>query len=120
MQRRKFSREFKLEAVKLVTERGVSVAQAHQHPGGLTKRQLDRQAELKYCPRTFYSDKQRSEIWDQWQWGESLSSIGRGFDRAPSSIFSHLTRMGRIRPTEHIRFWLQGDASSGHPSRAHD
>ncbi|GHC77311.1 hypothetical protein GCM10010136_28740 [Limoniibacter endophyticus] len=28
MQRRKFSREYKLEAVKLVRERGVSVAQA--------------------------------------------------------------------------------------------
>jgi len=28
MQRRKFSREFKLEAVKLVRERGVSVSQA--------------------------------------------------------------------------------------------
>jgi transposase len=28
MQRRKFSREFKIEAVKLVGERGVSVAQA--------------------------------------------------------------------------------------------
>ena len=28
MQRRKFSREFKVEAVKLVRERGVSVAQA--------------------------------------------------------------------------------------------
>jgi transposase len=28
MQRRKFSREFKLEAVKLVRERGLSVAQA--------------------------------------------------------------------------------------------
>ncbi|CUX64810.1 transposase [Agrobacterium pusense] len=28
MQRRKFSREYKLEAVKLVKERGVSVAQA--------------------------------------------------------------------------------------------
>ncbi len=28
MQRRKFSREFKIEAVKLVTERGVTVAQA--------------------------------------------------------------------------------------------
>jgi transposase len=28
MQRRKFSREFKLEAVRLVRERGVSVAQA--------------------------------------------------------------------------------------------
>jgi transposase-like protein len=29
MQRRKFSREFKLEAVKLVRERGVSVSQAY-------------------------------------------------------------------------------------------
>jgi transposase-like protein len=28
MERRKFSREFKLEAVKLVRERGVAVAQA--------------------------------------------------------------------------------------------
>ena len=28
MQRRKFSREFKVEAVRLVTERGVAVAQA--------------------------------------------------------------------------------------------
>ena len=28
MQRRKFSREFKIEAVKLVRERGVTVAQA--------------------------------------------------------------------------------------------
>ncbi|WP_415836596.1 transposase, partial [Palleronia rufa] len=28
MTRRKFSREFKIEAVKLVTERGVTVAQA--------------------------------------------------------------------------------------------
>ena len=28
MQRRRFSREFKVEAVKLVRERGVSVAQA--------------------------------------------------------------------------------------------
>ena len=31
MQRRKFSREFKLEAVKLVRERGVSVAQAARY-----------------------------------------------------------------------------------------
>lgn len=28
MERRKFTREFKLEAVKLITERGVTVAQA--------------------------------------------------------------------------------------------
>ncbi len=33
MERRKFTREFKLEAVKLVTERGVSVAQASRDLG---------------------------------------------------------------------------------------
>jgi len=33
MQRRKFSREFKVEAVKLVSERGVSVAQAGRDLG---------------------------------------------------------------------------------------
>ena len=32
MQRRKFSREFKLEAVTLVRDRGVSVAQAARDP----------------------------------------------------------------------------------------
>jgi transposase len=41
MERRKFSREFKLEAVKLVRERGVSVAQAARdldvHPNVLRK-----------------------------------------------------------------------------------
>ena len=33
MERRKFSREFKLEAVKLIKERGVSVAQASRDLG---------------------------------------------------------------------------------------
>ena len=33
MERRKFAREFKLEAVKLITERGVSVAQASRDLG---------------------------------------------------------------------------------------
>lgn len=33
MERRKFTREFKLEAVKLITERGVKVAQASQDLG---------------------------------------------------------------------------------------
>jgi transposase len=33
MERRKFSREFKLEAVKLIRERGVSVAQASRDLG---------------------------------------------------------------------------------------
>ena len=33
---------------------------------------------MKYRRRIFFTDKQKSEIWDRWQRGESMSSIGRG------------------------------------------
>ena len=36
---------------------------------------------MKYRRRIFFTDKQKSEIWDRWQRGESMSSIGRGVDR---------------------------------------
>ncbi|MEE9453550.1 MAG: helix-turn-helix domain-containing protein [Paracoccaceae bacterium] len=42
---------------------------------------------MKYRHRLFFTDKQKSEIWDRWQRGESMSSIGRRFERAPSSIY---------------------------------
>ncbi|MFT5615402.1 MAG: hypothetical protein ACI8Q6_002690, partial [Granulosicoccus sp.] len=29
---------------------------------------------MKYRTRTFYTDKQKSEMWDRWQRGESMSS----------------------------------------------
>ena len=58
---------------------------------------------MKYRTRTFYTDGQKSEMWDRWQRGESLSSIGRRFDRASSSVFPHLARTGGIRPPERIR-----------------
>ena len=53
---------------------------------------------MKYRTRTFYTDKQKSEMWDRWQRGESMSSIGRHFNRASSSIFPHLALFGGIRP----------------------
>ena len=43
---------------------------------------------MKYRTRTFYTDKQKSEMWDRWQRGESMSLTGRHFNRASSSIFS--------------------------------
>jgi hypothetical protein len=58
---------------------------------------------MKYRQRTFYSDKQKSEMWDRWQRGESLSSIGRQFNRASSSIYPLLARTGGIRPPERVR-----------------
>jgi IS30 family transposase len=42
-------------------------------------------------------------MWDRWQRGESMSSIGRHFNRASSSIFPHLARTGGIRPPDRTR-----------------
>ncbi|SNY93744.1 Transposase and inactivated derivatives, IS30 family [Cohaesibacter sp. ES.047] len=58
---------------------------------------------MKYRQRTFYTDSQKSEMWDRWQRGESLSSIGRRFNRASSSIYPFLARTGGIRPAERVR-----------------
>jgi IS30 family transposase len=53
--------------------------------------------------RIYYSASQRSEIWDRWQRGESMSSIGRRFDRESSSVFSVISPTGGIRPAERRR-----------------
>jgi hypothetical protein len=58
---------------------------------------------MKYRTRTFYTDKQKSEMWDRWQRGDSMSSIGRHFNRASSSIFPHLAQFGGIRPADRTR-----------------
>jgi hypothetical protein len=48
--------------------------------------------------RIYFTEKQKTEIWDRWQRGESMSSIGRRFDRNSSSIYPVLARTGGIRP----------------------
>jgi hypothetical protein len=58
---------------------------------------------MKYRRRIFFTNQQKSEIWDRWQRGESMSTIGRGFDRALSSIYPHLARTCGIRPPERSR-----------------
>src|SRR3546814_374642 len=58
---------------------------------------------MKRRQRIYYTAAQRSESWDRWQRGESMSSIGRGFDRESSSIFSVLSPSGGIRPAERRR-----------------
>lgn len=58
---------------------------------------------MKYRRRIFFTDKQKSDIWDRWQRGESMSSIGRLFDRESSSIYPLLARSGGIRPPDRVR-----------------
>jgi len=48
--------------------------------------------------RIYFTSEQKSEIWDRWQRGESMSSTGRSFDRDSSSIYPLLSRTGGIRP----------------------
>ncbi len=58
---------------------------------------------MKQRRRIYYSAAQRSEIWDRWQRGESMSSIGRRFDRESSSVFTVLSPTGGIRPADRRR-----------------
>ena len=58
---------------------------------------------MNYRHRIYYSAAQRAEIWDRWQRGESMSSIGRRFDRQSSSVFSVISPTGGIRPADRKR-----------------
>ena len=58
---------------------------------------------MAYRKRVFFTDNQKAEIWDRWQRGESMSSIGRVFDRGSSSIYPLLERAGGIRPPTRTR-----------------
>ena len=53
---------------------------------------------MAYRTRIKYTYPQKQEIWDRWKKGESLTSIGRLFDRPSSSIFNILAPTGGIRP----------------------
>ncbi len=53
---------------------------------------------MVYRTRIKYTAEQKTEIWDRWQRGESMSSIGRAFGRESSSVFSQLSPTGGIRP----------------------
>jgi IS30 family transposase len=48
--------------------------------------------------RCHYTAAQSAEIWDRWQKGEGLKSIGRVFGKTSSSIFAHIRPTGGIRP----------------------
>ncbi|MEO1243961.1 MAG: helix-turn-helix domain-containing protein, partial [Pseudomonadota bacterium] len=58
---------------------------------------------MKRRHRIYFTSEQKAEIWDRWRRGESMSSIGRGFERNSSSIYPLLSRTGGIRPPERTR-----------------
>ena len=53
--------------------------------------------------RIKYTTERMALIWDCWKQGQSLTGIGRLFDRHSSSIYGLISRTGGIRPPEKVR-----------------
>ena len=58
---------------------------------------------MKQRTRIYYSEVQKSVMWDRWQKGESLNEIARLFDRNHSSISPILYETGGVRPSKRTR-----------------
>jgi IS30 family transposase len=58
---------------------------------------------MKQRPRIYYTESQRTLMWDRWQKGDSLHQIARLFDRHHPSIQGILAETGGIRPAQRCR-----------------
>jgi IS30 family transposase len=58
---------------------------------------------MKQRPRIYYTESQRSLMWERWQKGDSLQQIAQLFDRNHSSIERILAESGGIRPAQRCR-----------------
>ena len=58
---------------------------------------------MKQRPRIYYSETDKTLMWDRWQKGDSLHKIAGLFDRNHSSIAGILSRTGGIRPPQRKR-----------------
>ena len=58
---------------------------------------------MKQRPRIYYTEEQKSLMWDRWQKGESLGSIAKLFDRHHSVIARIIGESGGIRPASRHR-----------------
>lgn len=58
---------------------------------------------MKRRPRIYYSDAQKTQMWERWQKGDSLHDIARLFDRGHSAVQRILAESGGIRPAARRR-----------------
>jgi len=58
---------------------------------------------MKQRKRIYYTEEQKSLMWDRWQKGETLGSIARLFGRYHSSIEGIISKSGGIRPAPRHR-----------------
>ena len=58
---------------------------------------------MKRRPRNYYTEAQKSAMWDRWQNGESMADIAKSFDRYHTSLETILRGNGGIRPRPRSR-----------------
>jgi len=58
---------------------------------------------MKRRTRIYYTQTQKTLMWDRWQRGDTMHDIARLFDRGHSSVQRILTENGGIRPRERKR-----------------
>ena len=57
----------------------------------------------KRYKRLGFTEAQSQELWDRWQRGERMKSIGRALGKPSSSIWNHIKPHGGIRPRQRTR-----------------
>lgn len=75
---------------------------------------------MAYRKRLFFTEKQKAEIWDRWQRGETVSSIRRLFDRASSSIYPLLERTRGTMQSNNYRLLTGLDMRSVYQTKRPD
>ncbi len=74
---------------------------------------------MKRKRRVYYTEAQKTEMWDRWQKGDSFNAIGRYFDTSHSAISGIIWSTGGIRPLERKRsrigltLWEREEISRG-------
>ena len=58
---------------------------------------------MKYRTRRYFTQSDKTMMWDRWQKGESLNSIARLFDTSHSAISGVFSKTGGIRPPQRQR-----------------
>ena len=58
---------------------------------------------MKWRPRIYYKQEQKTLMWDRWPAGDSPGEIARMFDRGHSSIPGIFAETGGIRPRARSR-----------------
>ena len=86
-----------------VMQRRVSDADSTGRCNTLMTARAEGVLQMKQRPRIYYTDSQKTLMWERWRRGESQQQIAQLFDRNHSSIYRILAETGGIQPRTRCR-----------------